>query len=128
LSGRLGDPTRILKSDPRLDPRLIAALASLGLDGAPAAVTVGADSPLQAKLEYLAATEAAMEGLFSSLVTDLTPITNVERQTETIRGKDGNVHPPAHKHIGRTALCVSCTRWRDGHLDRGGCGLQPLAR
>jgi len=33
LPGRLGDPSRALKDDPRADPRLVAALAPFGLDG-----------------------------------------------------------------------------------------------
>src|SRR5215831_11796901 len=99
LPGRLGDPTRILETDPRSDPRLIAALEPLGLDGAAAAVAVGPDSPLQAKLDYLATTEDAMQGLFASLTADLPPINNVERRTETIRGHDRNeiklyIHQP----------------------------------
>jgi len=132
LPGRLGDPTRILKTDPRIDPRLLAALASLGLDGAPAPVAVRPDSSMEAKLEYLAANEDAMGGLFARLVADLPPITNVERRTETIRGQDGNeiklyIHLPLngrgarpcvyHLHGGGmvilTAADAMSQRWRD---------------
>jgi hypothetical protein len=35
LPGRLGDPTRVLKTDPRADPRLVAACAPFALDVAP---------------------------------------------------------------------------------------------
>src|SRR5215472_4906188 len=100
LPGRLGDPARTLKTDPRADPRLLAALAPFGLDGPPPPVTLGIDSPMKAKLDYLAATEAGMGGLFAGLVAKLPPITEVTRRTETIRGQDGNeirlyIHSPA---------------------------------
>ena len=55
LPGRLGDPGRVLKTDPRADPRLLALLAPFALDGAPPPAPVHADSPLQDKLAYLAA-------------------------------------------------------------------------
>ena len=132
LPGRLGDPTRILETDPRSDPRLIAALEPLGLDGAAAAVAVGPDSPLQAKLDYLATTEDAMQGLFASLTADLPPINNVERRTETIRGHDRNeiklyIHQPLnaagvlpcvyHLHGGGMVILTGADaayrRWRD---------------
>src|SRR5215469_3787910 len=132
LPGRLGDPNRILKTDPRSDPRLIAALAPLGLGGAPAPVPLSPNDPLEAKLEYLAATEATFDGLFGTLVADLPPITNIERRTETIRGQDGNeiklyIHSPStaagplpciyHVHGGgmviMTAADAAYRRWRD---------------
>jgi hypothetical protein len=71
LPGHLGDPTRTLKTDPRADPRLVAALAPLGMDGAPPPASVRADSSLQAKLDYIAATEQAMGAAFSGLLADL---------------------------------------------------------
>ena len=45
LPGRLGNPDRVLKTDPRADPRLVAACAPLALDGAPPPIPVHADSP-----------------------------------------------------------------------------------
>jgi acetyl esterase/lipase len=132
LPGRLGDPARTLKTDPRADPRLLAALAPFGLDGPPPPVTLGADSPMKAKLDYLAATEAGMGGLFAGLVAKLPPITEVTRRTETIRGQDGNeirlyIHSPAkasgpvpcvyHMHGGGMVILTAddppYRRWRD---------------
>jgi acetyl esterase/lipase len=132
LPSRLGDPNRTLKTDPRVDPRLVAALAPFGMDGAPPAVAVGLDSPIKAKLDYLAATEAAMQSIFSSFVADMPPIPNIERRTETIRGQDGNeitlyIHQPQnakgplpcvyHTHGGGmvmlTAADAGFRRWRD---------------
>src|SRR5262249_57605883 len=67
LPGRLGDPARVLKTDPRADPRLVAALAPFALDVAPPPAPVTADSPLHDKLAYSAANEAGMGGVFSPL-------------------------------------------------------------
>ncbi len=99
LPGRLADPNRILKTDPRADPRLITALAQFGLDEAPAPASVTADSPLQEKLDHVAGVERGMEDVFAALFTDLPPIENVERRTEVILGADENpislyIHQP----------------------------------
>jgi len=138
LPGRLGDPARTLKTDPRADPRLLAVLTRLGLDGPPPPVAVGSDSPMKAKLDYLAATEAGMGGLFAGLTAELPPITNVARRTETIRGQDGNeirlyIHSPLkaagavpcvyHMHGGGMVILTAddppYRRWRD-ELARAG--------
>jgi acetyl esterase/lipase len=132
LPGRLGDPNRTLKTDPRIDPRLAAALAPFGMDGPPPPAPVGVDSPLKAKLEHLAATEAAMQSIFAGFVADLPPIPNIERRTETIRGQDGNeitlyIHQPQnaagplpcvyHTHGGGMVMLTAADavyrRWRD---------------
>jgi acetyl esterase len=132
LPGRLGDPNRTLKTDPRIDPRLVAALAPFGMDGPPPPVPVGVDSPLKAKLEYLAATEAAMQSIFAGFVAGLPPIPNIERRTETVRGQDSNeitlyIHQPQnaagplpcvyHTHGGGMVMLTAADavyrRWRD---------------
>jgi acetyl esterase/lipase len=121
-----------LKTDPRADPRLVAALAPFGLDGAPPPVPVRADSSLSDKLAYVAASEAGMEGVFQALFADLPPITTVERRTEVVMGVDGNsislyIHTPRnqsgllpcvyHTHGGGmvmlTAAGATYARWRD---------------
>jgi len=132
LPGRLGDPHRILKTDPRADPPLVAACALFALDVAPPPVPVTADSSLQDKLAYSAANEAGMEAVFTALFADLPSITNVERRTEVIKGVDGNditlyIHTPKnvsgplpcvyHTHGGGmvvlTAAGPTYVRWRD---------------
>ena len=90
LPGRLGDPNRTLKTDPRAHPRLVAALAPFGLDVAPPPAPVTADSPWQNKLDYLAASEAGLEAMFAALASDLPPIEQVERRTVIIKGVDNN--------------------------------------
>src|SRR5690242_13057170 len=88
--GRLGDPMMDLGSDPRSDPRMIAALAPHGLEKATPPPPVGRASPREEQLAYLAATEAESEALFRALVAGLPAIEGVGHSTETITGFDGN--------------------------------------
>lgn len=132
LPGRLGDPTRVLKTDPRSDPRMVAALAEFGLDGAPPPAPVTADSPLEAILEFAAEAEKGYKAIFDSWFADLPPIENVTRRTEVIEGVDGNdielyLHTPTdtsgplpciyHTHGGGMAILEAAdshnVRWRD---------------
>lgn len=130
--GRLTDPNRVLKTDPRADPRMVAALAEFGFDAAPPPAPVTAESPLKEILEFLAAAEPGYEDLFTALFTGLPPIEHVERRTEVIKGADGNdirlyVHQPKNAsgplpcvyHIHGGAMVIleasgsAYTRWRD---------------
>lgn len=132
LPGRLSSPDRVLRTDPRADPRLIAACAPFGLDGAPPPAPVDVNSSMQAKLDYVAANEAGMDAVFSALFANLPPITNVGRRTEVIKGVDGNdislyIHTPKnaagplpcvyHIHGGGMVLLAAAdatyVRWRD---------------
>jgi acetyl esterase/lipase len=99
LPGRLSDPNSVLKTDPRADPRMVAALAPYGFDDAPPPAPVNADSSLEDKLDYLAEAEPEYEEMFKDLHTGLPPIENIERRTELIKGVDGNdislyIHTP----------------------------------
>ncbi len=109
LPGRLSNPNNILKTDPRADPRMVAALAPFGLDLAPAPAPVTVDSSLQEKLAYFKEAEIGFEGLFAALLTDLPLIDNVERRTEVIKGVDDNdislyIHKP--KNFSGPLPCV----------------------
>ena len=138
LPGRLGDPNRTLKSDWRADPRLVAVLARFGLDGSPPPSPVAMDSPMRAKLDYITASESALQGILTGLVADLSPISNIERWTETIRGQDGNeitLYIHRSQNAGGSLACIYHThgggmvmltaadavfrRWRD-ELARAG--------
>jgi acetyl esterase len=90
LPGRLGDPASTLRSDPRSDPRTVAALAPFGLDGSAAPPPVGPDSPRAEQLEYAMGAEAGFEAVFAALMQGLPPVEGVERSTETITGPAGN--------------------------------------
>ena len=130
--GRLGDPDRVLRTDPRADPRMVAALAEFRFDEAPRPAPVTAESPLAEIHEFIAASEPGYEDLFAAWLADLPPIENVTRRTEVIEGVDGNditlyVHEPEgasgplpcvyNIHGGAMVLLGAtgalATRWRD---------------
>jgi acetyl esterase len=132
LPGRLGTPGMVLRDDPRADPRLVAALAPFGLDGAPEPAPVGAGSPIDAILEFSSAAEEGFEGLFAALAAGAPPVEGVTSTTRTITGVDGNditlyIHRPGHDtgplpgvlHIHGGAMVILSaagpiyTRWRE---------------
>ena len=132
LPGRLGDPGRSLKTDPRADPRLVAALAEFGLDEAAPPAAVTAESPLGEILEFWAGAETGLQEIFDTFFTGLPEIKNVERRTEVIKGADDNdirlyIHQPKdasgplpcvyHIHGGGMAILEATgsqyARWRD---------------
>lgn len=97
--GRLGDPELLLRNDPRADPRMVAALATIGLDGAPEPPPVTPASPLEERLEFARAAEAGYVEAFGSLYADLPAVEGVTSRTETIEGRGGHqlslyVHTP----------------------------------
>src|SRR5258708_31757959 len=99
LPGRLGSPGMVLKDDPRADPRMIAAMAPLGLAEAPAPMPVDANSSLDELLEVFAMVESGFEELFGALAMSRAPAEGVTTKVEVIRGIDGNditlfVHRP----------------------------------
>lgn len=133
LPGRLGSPDMALRDDPRADPRMIAAMAPIGLDQHPAPTPVAVDSPLEALLEYCGLAEVGFEGLFGALGAELPPVPGVTSTIEVIRGIDGNdvtlfIHRPTakadgplpavlHIHGGGMVLLEAAgpgyARWRD---------------
>ena len=139
LPGRLGDPTLELGSDPRSDPRMVAALAPIGLDVTAVDLPVDRQSPLDELLAVAAASEEAFGGLFAALQADMAEPVGVETRTETITGVDGNdvtlfIHRPAadtgplpglvHLHGGGMAIMLAAqdtaARYR-GLLAERGC-------
>ncbi len=132
LPGRLGDPDMLMKTDPRADPRMVAAMALLGMDGAPEPAPVDVNSPDEALQEYAMVAEEGFAMLGDILSSGAPAITNVERRTEVIRGIDGNdislyIHTPTdvdgpvpaivHTHGGGMAILEASSggyvRWRD---------------
>ena len=132
LPGRLGDPNRLLNTDPRSDPRMVAALAAVGLDGAPEPAGIDASTPIAETLEFFRAAEPGFERLFDQIFAGLSPVDGVTSRTETIQGVDGNdiplyVHVPdsiggpmpavLHIHGGGMVIlrgaCSTYVRWRD---------------
>ncbi len=88
--GRLGHPEYTLRTDPRSDPRMVAALAPFGVDGLAEPAPVSPDDPLETRLAYIAAAEEGFEALFAALVAGLPPVAGVSRSTETIAGVAGD--------------------------------------
>ncbi len=132
LPGRLGDPTSLLNTDPRADPRMVVALRAVGLDGAPEPAGIDATTPHGAVLEFARVAEPAYEQIFDTICAGLTPVQRVTSRTETIKGVDGNdiplyVHVPdsvdgpvpavLHIHGGGMAILRAAgsnyVRWRD---------------
>jgi acetyl esterase len=122
----------VMKTDPRADPRMVAALAPLGLDGAPEPAPVDINSPSEALLEFALAAEEGFAMLGDILSANAPAITNVDRRTEVIKGIDGNditlyIHTPTdvegpvpgivHTHGGGMAILEASNagyiRWRD---------------
>lgn len=132
LPGKLGDPDMVIRTDPRADPRMVAAMAAVGLDVAPEAAPVDAHSPIEATLEFTAVAEEGFAMLGGLFCAGAPAIEGVERRTEVIRGADGNdislyIHRPAgvsgplpciyHTHGGGMAILAAAdagyVRWRD---------------
>ncbi len=91
LSGRLDDPSRDLRTDPRLKPRLRAALAAFGLDAPAAASPIDRTAPPEAIAELVGQNHVGFGGLYEALPNDLPgDDDSVKFSTETIRGVDGN--------------------------------------
>ena len=139
LPGRLGDPTMELRSDPRSDPRMVAAFAPYGVDGRAADLSVTRQSPREELLAVAAATEQGFDGLFAAILADAPQPHGVETRILTITGVDGNditlyVHSPMgvsaplpgllHLHGGGMAILTaadqSAALWRN-HLAAQGC-------
>ncbi|OYN76946.1 alpha/beta hydrolase fold domain-containing protein [Mycolicibacterium sphagni] len=90
LVGRLADPNRSLGTDPRSDPRLVAALAPIGLAGILPDAPLTVDSPLADRLAYAAAAEDAVGGVFTMFALNAPSPAGVTTTTVTIPGADGN--------------------------------------
>lgn len=122
----------MIATDPRSDPRMVAALTPLGLAGTPEPAPVDADSPIGALLEFAMVAEEGFGALGDLLCANAAAITNVERRTEVIKGIDGNdislyIHTPTdidglvpgivHTHGGGMAILEASgggyVRWRD---------------
>ena len=132
LPGRLGTPNLQLRDDPRADPRMIAAMAALGLDVAGPPPPIGADAPLEQLRAFAAEAEAGFGGAFETLISALPPVRGVTSSVEVIRGVDGNsiklfIHRPTtargpapgmlHIHGGGMVIGQAAdaqyVRWRD---------------
>lgn len=132
LPGRLGDPSMNIRDDPRADPRMVAAMAALGMDVAPPPTPVTASTPIDELLAYCIQAEAGFDALGGVLTANTAPTTGVSSRTETITGVDGHdislyIHTPddvagplpciVHTHGGGMAILRASNpnyaKWRD---------------
>ena len=132
LPGRLGDPDLTLATDPRSDPRMVAAMEPLGLASRADPVPLTPDSSLDDIRALAALGEPGFEHAFDHQFEELPPVEGAESRTEVISGVDGNdislyIHRPAgdggpypgilHIHGGGmvilSAAGASYRRWRD---------------
>ena len=132
LPGRLGTPTMVLNEDPRADPRMIAALAPLGIGGPAEVLSFNQDAPPEVLLEYCATAEEGFSGLGGMMCASSPAVTGVTSSVEVVRGVDGNditlfVHRPTsvtgplpavlHIHGGGMVILEAAgegyVRWRE---------------
>ena len=90
LPGRLGDPGMSLATDPRSDPRMLAAMQPLGMDQPAPALPFGPDAPLEQVLELTTVAEEGNAGAFAALLDGLAPVEGVTSATRIINGGAGN--------------------------------------
>ena len=90
LPGRLGNPDMTLADDPRADPRMIAALAPLGIGGPVEPFPLTVDHPLEDLHAYADEGEQGFGAVGDVLLQGLDPVTGVTRSVEVIPGVDGN--------------------------------------
>ena len=109
--GRLADPDRDLRSDPRTDRRLLAALAAFGLDAPAAPPPFGRSAGQTAIAEFVGGADAAFEGLYAALPNDLPGDDKqaVIHATESLRGPTGDdivLHIARPVGIGGPLPCI----------------------
>jgi acetyl esterase len=89
--GRLHDPAMDLRTDPRMKPRLLAALAAFGLDAAAGPPPIDRTATPESVAELVGQQHAGFGGLYEALPNDLPgDDDSVTFTTETIAGADGN--------------------------------------
>ncbi len=71
LSGRLDDPSSDLRTDPRLKPRLRAALAAFGLDAPAGPPPFDRTAAPEAIAEFVGQNHVGFGGLYEALPNDL---------------------------------------------------------
>ena len=129
--GRLANPDHTLGTDPRSDPRMIAAIAPFGLDRRFPLPRVTPDSPLQDRHAFGAQAEELTTAVLTALAQSAAVPEGVSTETVTISGDDGNdvtlyISRPAsssplpcvvHLHGGGmahlSATDTNYVRWRD---------------
>src|SRR4051794_20852014 len=99
MTGPLTDAAMSLGTDPRADPRMVAALTAFGLDGLTEPLELAPDTPLESILAICSASEEGFMGLFDAIGGEHGAVAGVSRETVVIDGPDGDplklyVHRP----------------------------------
>ncbi len=102
LPGRLGDPRMSLATDPRTDPRMLAAMRPLGIDQLAPAPPIGPDAPLEWILDFTSVSEEGNGGAIATLLEGLPPVPGVTNETRIIDGGAGHevtifIHRPVER-------------------------------
>ena len=104
MPGRLGNPDMSFSDDPRSDPRIVAALASMNVPGGLA--IPDADADYDEILEYCAESEAALDLMHPAMWEAMPDFDDVETSSISIKGVDDN----------DIALYIDRPRSQDGPL------------
>ena len=107
--GRLADPDATIGTDPRSDPRMVAALAPLGLDGRLPQPSLTVDSPLEDRLAFVAETEETLGAVLEEFAQGAPIADVVTTTTTTIAGSGGNdvtVYISRPDNVGGALPCV----------------------
>ena len=125
-------PRRALRDDPRLDPRLLAAIEPFGLADPLPPSALDATTPLERIRTVLARLEAGSAHMIGLATEGLDPVLGVERSTRTVTAPQGHeltlyLHRPEavegplpavlHLHGGGGVMMAAAddnyVRWRD---------------
>ena len=132
LPGRLGDSDSTLATDPRSDPRMLAAMEPYRLGERTSPPRISPHDTLDDRMAFSRRAESRLEALFGALLAELPPVEGVARSTRAIRRPEGrdlvlSVHRRAdasvplpgilHVHGGGMVMLgggnAVYTRWRD---------------
>ena len=99
LPGKLGNPKMRIEDDPRLDPRLLAAMRKYGLLEQSGPLPVSVNSSVPDLLDFCNQAEKGWEEENAKIYADVKPNPEVSVKTVVIRGVDNNeiklfVHRP----------------------------------
>lgn len=90
LPGRLGNPDMDLSTDPRADPRMVAALAAFKMDKEAQAPPFKRGDDLDKIGDFFVEAGKGFGGMFAAMFADLPEIKNVDHSVKEIDGLDGN--------------------------------------
>lgn len=111
LPGRLADPERSIGTDPRADPRMVAAMTALGMDALALDTPVTAESSIEDIYAHCSEAEAGFGALGMVLSAEMPPTEGVTSRTEVITGVDGNeinlyIHTPVDHSADQPLPCI----------------------